>query len=509
MKHLLTLACFAWLNFFTAISQDLLQGNLIKGTYEVGFKQLLIIDTSRNYVNTKSTKGRPVIINMWYPAQKDLSEKIPYSRYLKLNQTELNNQLVRKLEHYNRKMVKLYGFSKKFSLLTPSEMIAFRKWKKSKTLAHENARAVNSIFPLIVYHQGLGAPIADNQAFCEYLASHGFVVCNAAYQSENSNRPAVTGNVNLSIPDMDIIIETARKEAFVDKQTTGLMGHSVGATLCMQYVTKGKFKVNAIALYDQGITYTESYSSQKDKTLDNILNEIWDNLNNYDMPVLYTASKINFLAMDSLIHSERTYVEVSELAHEDFTSNGVIGRRLQKHKSINQDRVKKIQENHELLVNYSKSFFKDHLASNDSAKITSYPILKDDQFRVWKRHKGENPTSGGFLKLDSTSLNKIVGTYALKMENSTIEIKLIQKDGLIKQSERKRKVYKKNGQLKKVNEYAEVSMNLVSEKDYILSSKLLVWGELKFNQHGHCIGFTSRHYANYKWIDIVFYERIN
>ncbi|MCH2231183.1 MAG: hypothetical protein MK105_12645, partial [Crocinitomicaceae bacterium] len=284
----------------SSFSQDILQGNLIKGEYNVGFKRIVVMDSMRSSQNNLKVSNRPVIINMWYPAQ-DSATKITYGRYLNFDSNILDKRLVRNLNRYNQKMTKLYGFNKKTGILLPNEIIAFRKWKKSETLASENALPVHSRFPLIIYHQGLGAPIADNQAFIEYLVSYGFVVCNAAYQANDTKLPEVSGEVDISIPDMNIIVETARKEQFVDEKL-GLMGHSVGATLCMRYIVKGKYKVDAIALYDQGINYMESYSSEKDEYLNMILSEILGNVDKYTMPILYTSSEVEFLAIDSLIH---------------------------------------------------------------------------------------------------------------------------------------------------------------------------------------------------------------
>ena len=125
-------------------------------------------------------------------------------------------------------------------------------------VAIENATPKSGSFPLIVYHQGLGATISDNQAFCEYLASHGYVVCNSAFQGNNTKWPIVDGSESNGIPDINIIVETARSHPFVSTNILGLMGHSAGATLCMRYAAVGKYKPTAIALYDQSITIIQN-----------------------------------------------------------------------------------------------------------------------------------------------------------------------------------------------------------------------------------------------------------
>jgi hypothetical protein len=446
---------------------------------------------------------------MWYPAQ-DSATKITYDRYLNFDSDILDNRLVRNLNRYNQKMTKLYGFNKKTGILLPHEIVAFRKWKKSETLASENALPIQSRFPLIIYHQGLGAPIADNQAFIEYLVSYGFVVCNAAYQANDIKWPEVNGDVDISIPDMNIIVEIARKEQFVDEKL-GLMGHSVGATLCMRYIVKGKYKVDAIALYDQGINYIESYSSEKDESLNMILSEILGNVDKFTAPILYAGSHVKFLAMDSLSSCKRTYIEVSQLAHEDFTSNGIVGRRLNKHNKSNINRVNIIQENYELLANYSRCFFSLHLNADDSKTNTiNFPSLPTTRFKSWQRKVGVNPTSGGYLKLDSRRLNKMVGTYSFKKGNTVIEICLCIKGKELKQCSRVKKTYRKNGTLKKIIESnAEVKMKFFSEVDYQTLGGIPNWGEFEFDDNNNCIGFTARDYIDYKWVDIIYYKRVD
>lgn len=499
---------FVFLSTGLTFSQDILQGNLIKGKYNVGFKRIVVVDSMSNSHDDRVAKNRPVIMNMWYPAQDSVA-KLYYDRYLKFESKNLDNRLAKNLHRYNNKMTKLYGFGKKTGILSPAEFIAFRKWKNSKTLATENAVPINGRFPLIIYHQGLGAPIADNQAFIEHLTSHGFVVCNAAYQINETKWPEVNGDIEISIHGMNVLIETARKEKFVNEKL-GLMGHSVGATNCMRYLVKGKYSVDAIALYDQGINYTESYSSDKDESLNAILSEILGNADHCTAPILYAASHIKFLAMDSLSSCKRTYIEVSELAHEDFTSNGIVGRRLIKHNKNIADRVTIIQENFELLTNYSRCFFSANLLPDVSiTNSTELYYLPENQFRSWQRNVGENPTSGGFKRHDLIKLTNMAGTYSFKKGNTITDVTLCVKDEELKVCSRVKKTYNRKGVIKKIIEAeSDDLLQFSSEVDYQILGGLANWGEFKFDDKNNCLGFTARDYVDYKWVDIIYYKRI-
>ena len=114
LKYLIVFYIF--LQGLSAFSQDILQGNLIQGEYNVGFKRIVVMDSMRSSQNDLIVSNRPVIINMWYPAQ-DSATKITYDRYLNFDSDILDNRLVRNLNRYNQKMTKLYGFNKKTGIL--------------------------------------------------------------------------------------------------------------------------------------------------------------------------------------------------------------------------------------------------------------------------------------------------------------------------------------------------------------------------------------------------------
>jgi len=221
-------------------------------------------------------------------------------------------------------MSRIYAFDKNKNRLSSLESKAFKKLLAAETMAVKNGPTVkNQVFPLIVHHPGAGGTVVDNQVFFEYMASQGFVVCSAAYQAGEGGI-YVGWNPETSIPDMDIIIETARKENYVSQELLGLMGHSVGGDMCLAYIAKGKYKANAFITLDANFGYCEDYTCKRGAELVQLF---WANLDNYTVPMLNTVHRAYFPVLDSLIHCSRTYMQIDQLGHEEFTSLGVIGRR--------------------------------------------------------------------------------------------------------------------------------------------------------------------------------------
>ena len=89
------------------------------------------MDSMRSSQNNLKVSNRPVVINMWYPAQ-DSATKITYGRYLNFDSNILDKRLVRNLNRYNQKMTKLYGFNKKTGILFPMRLLLSENGKNPK-----------------------------------------------------------------------------------------------------------------------------------------------------------------------------------------------------------------------------------------------------------------------------------------------------------------------------------------------------------------------------------------
>ena len=97
--------------------------------------------------------------------------------------------------------------------------------------------AIDSRFPLVIYHSGAQGSFEDNAVFCEFLASHGYVVIGSAFQDVTGRTLAVDGSKG-SARDLEFLIAHARRQPNVDWQKIGLVGHSLGAQAILMFRRK-------------------------------------------------------------------------------------------------------------------------------------------------------------------------------------------------------------------------------------------------------------------------------
>ncbi len=490
-----TLICSMKINLFTLVlfTVFITSGFAQETVYGVGFERMVVWDSSRVNVHAEDSSARPVIINMWYPSNQKEGEKIPYRRYLEFENDGVNPYLSRSLEKYNAKMTRHYLFESRWGQFKLKERKAYKKFLNSSGLAIEGTPSIKEKFPLVVYHQGAGAPIADNQEFCEYLASKGYVVCNAAYQYNDKKWPGVGWDPKVSVPDVDILIEEVRKKPFVSNKYLGLMGHSIGGDVGLAYLALGKYKVNALVTLDAHFGYCQDYIGRGNVT--ELLNVMWENLEAFNVPMLNTASYAFFPVLDSLVHSPRTYLEVGQIGHEDFTSNRVEGRRLLSKKGKMDEQEKQIVTNHMNLRKYLEAFLENYLKPKTERKellpfgeITDVS-LPSDQFLVTNLNVGENPFARNpkKMKLDDDVLKKYEGTYEAKVDGKKYRCK----------------VYVKGGELKRIGDgnnqdyfwdanfkSFEHPFEFRTETNYIFHT--YVWGRWLMDEEGNVEGFVTK-----------------
>ena len=115
---LFSLIYFSSLTNIIAQSLPDYRGNLQSGNYSVGFKSICVYDTSRKYdltcgdtsivINHKNN-GRPVLINMWYPAVIKNKNTIRIKDFFDFPFSEDTKLFFKKLNDFQYKNAKLYA----------------------------------------------------------------------------------------------------------------------------------------------------------------------------------------------------------------------------------------------------------------------------------------------------------------------------------------------------------------------------------------------------------------
>ncbi len=312
-----------------------LWGKLAPGPYSVGFRSVWQMDYSRKYntvFDDKTTYApgkapRPILINMWYPAEgSDELKPMPHRDYLAI-QTE-DPRLARfasKLIEFERTTVCKEMTDKKIAELTDRERQLLDRFWDTPTASRRNAPMLDGKFPLVVYHSGFGSSYQDNAVLCEYLASHGYIVVGSAF-ADATGQSLNVGSSQGSMRDIEFLIAHARRLAAVNWQHIGLVGHSGGAQYSLLFRSQDGSPVDAVVSLDT----TQDYYSLTTGGWDYMTKPVLENVKNVDGPLLMAANAhAIFQFADALQHAERYYLTFREMGHNDFIDQGIQKRVLE------------------------------------------------------------------------------------------------------------------------------------------------------------------------------------
>jgi pimeloyl-ACP methyl ester carboxylesterase len=180
------------------------------------------------------------------------------------------------------------------------------------------AEPASGPFPLVLYHGGLGSSFEDNAALCAYLASHGYVVLGSAFPRADGRSLNIDG-FDGSAEDVQFLVRWAHAQAFIDVRRVGLVGHSAGAQAILRFAAQPWCVGDAVVLLDT----TQDYYPLGIPFFEPLVREISGGMATLTKPMLVAANPAAMFALcETLVNSERIYVTVPELEHDDFISQG-------------------------------------------------------------------------------------------------------------------------------------------------------------------------------------------
>jgi Chlorophyllase len=302
------------------------------GKFSVGFKSLCVFDTSRKYDLLKNKNlGRPVLINIWYPAKKSNDTTVlKVKDYFDFPSDENTQVFFLKLKEFQLDYSKLYStdqnirkkdFDGDSSLLENTRNQIFEHYLSAKTLSHRNAVASDGKYPFIIYHHGIGGTMDENNLLLEYLASNGYIVISSAFQDPDTTEMG-TGDQRATFDDLNFIINYCRQNNISKSSKVFLMGHSYGANSSIGFLAEGHQNVNGIIPLDSDFGYNlyNFFPSKFNPSAK-------EQLKFYNVPVFCVGrSEAHYRMIDSFGLSERFYLTMSGMRHNDFTSQGAMGR---------------------------------------------------------------------------------------------------------------------------------------------------------------------------------------
>jgi pimeloyl-ACP methyl ester carboxylesterase len=364
-----------------------LWGKLEPGPYAVGYDAYFTYDYSRVYNPVLLTdyhspqtgltfhndtpppkRHRPILVNIWYPAVPDSeSQFMRHGEYLALetirvedtngvednggggtadvlsaveepcsaNVADANTgrkddtlqNFIQELIAFQRDVISQEVMNKPLNELSDEENAIFSQFLDTKTAAIRQAAPTAGRFPVIINHQGLGGAFEDNTVLFEFLASHGYVIANSAYQSENAAYLNIDWDLNRSVKDMEFLLNVLRGHPCADMNKVGVMGQSYGGQAAMAWRAETNSVVDAVVSLDSTLEYAPVGEPGFGQ-----LTEKLQQVRNMTAPMLLFASKKgqpNFSHYSGLRYAKRYYATVDYLQHNDYISHGAIGSDFQ------------------------------------------------------------------------------------------------------------------------------------------------------------------------------------
>lgn len=233
-----------------------LWAGLEPGPFTVGFKVMHLSDAGRPF----GDDGRPRIVQVlvWYPAVGG-GAALTYEEYFRLAATQSDvgrPTPAQRQEH----LVEV----RRTALEEGADPARFDALLRLETHARPDARPAPGRHPVVAFAPGLGAPAFQNTVFCEYLASHGFVV--AASPSVGPASPAMPRTVaglEAQIADIRLGLDAVGRLEVADPARTGLIGYSWGGLAVLLAAMRPE-PVKAVAALDPTVIVKAGHQLARD-----------------------------------------------------------------------------------------------------------------------------------------------------------------------------------------------------------------------------------------------------
>ena len=308
-----------------ATSVSPLWGDLIPGPYRVGFRTVFRFDPSRTWQGTRDYKGtfspdlngRPVQINVWYPAAAAGSTRqMLFGNYVDQSSPEVFSKFNAVMKERNQRNA---------VDSVPSDQVA--ALQVTPMNAYADVPGAEGHFPAVLYFGGLDAEINSNVILAEYLASHGYIVASISLlgsTDEQTFQSRTPGDLEATVRDMEFAWSILSEEPNTDKAKLAVMGHSVGAIEAVLFGMRNG-NVSAVIALDgtyafQGLStvLTNSYGYAPAKMRAAFLDLRRAQGAQGDEPLDLTT-------VESFLYSDRTSVTIRKMHHSDFTSFAMVG----------------------------------------------------------------------------------------------------------------------------------------------------------------------------------------
>ncbi len=236
-------------------------------------------------------------------------------------------------------------------------------------MAVKDAPIAPGKFPLIVSHPGLGGTFEENATFYEYMASHGYVVIVAPYQSENAAYLNVDWDLDCSIKDMDFLVRYAKGRPDFDLGAIGAIGHSYGAQAVLAWRAEQNSPLSAVVSLDS----TVEHNSPTEPGFATLRARLTSSLRLAGPIMIYSAkedeAKPDFFAHWGYLKYTHLYMAtVPDLEHNDFLTQGAARFAFLPGRRVPADKASVIRAGYDRVCLHSRKFFDVYLKRDREAE---------------------------------------------------------------------------------------------------------------------------------------------
>jgi pimeloyl-ACP methyl ester carboxylesterase len=335
------------------------------GRHAVGFRVSWQFDSSRTFNLTfpdgsrfaKGKTSRPVLVQVWYPAKRPAHPTyLSHSDYLSLPEAGRIRSLAEYLSRRNREVAAAEVIGQSIEKMDTGQRDAWEAFLHASTDSILNAAPLKGAFPLVIYIQGAGSSTDDNLILLEFLASHGYVVVNSAYQGPDGEM--IAHGYDIVADDISFLVGYARRLPNVDWSRVAVVGHSAGAQTALVYASRGGSAADALVSLDNTADY---YFSENP-----IFRKLYARVDAKAArtPMLFAAGMSGiFQLADSLGGTPRAYLTFRDAAHEEFISQGI------DHSRVSADpRLPAVQRKYAVLCRQILAFLNENLRGGSPAR---------------------------------------------------------------------------------------------------------------------------------------------